>query len=87
MFWCNCDSLSNINGGNLKLLGKAELAEGDEILLAEHVVLVLGPHHHGSILVWRSVALRALEANLVEEKVRHLHAVVRISLKKYIFII
>lgn len=74
------DSLRNINGGDLKLLGKAELAEGDEILLAEHVVLVLGTHHHGSVLVGRSVTLGALEANLVEEKVGHLNAIIRICL-------
>jgi len=76
----NGDTFSNINGGHLKLLGKAELAEGDEILLAEHVVLVLGTHHHRSVLVGRSATLGALEANLVEPKVGHLYAVIRIGL-------
>ncbi len=76
------DSLGNINGRDLKLLGEAELAEGDEILLAEHVVLVLGTHHHRSVLVGRSVTLGALEANLVEEKVGHLDAIIRICLEK-----
>ena len=88
----NGDTFSNIDGGHLKLLGKAELAEGDEILLAEHVVLVLGTHHHRSVLVGRSATLGALEANLVEPKVGHLYAVIRIGLKKihkllFVFII
>ncbi len=77
----NGDTFSNIDGGHLKLLGKTELAEGDEILLAEHVVLVLGTHHHRSVLVGRSATLGALEANLVEPKVGHLYAVIRIGLK------
>ena len=71
------NNLGNINGGDLKLFGEAKLAEGQEIVLAEHILLVLGSHHHRRVFVGGSAALRALQTRLVEDQVRDFYRVLR----------
>ncbi len=63
----------NVDGGHFELLGKAELAVGEEVLRAKDVLCVLGSHHHGRVLVGGAPAHGALQADLVEEEVAHLH--------------
>ena len=56
--------LRNVQCRDLELLGETELAEGDEVLVAEHVVLVLRPEHHRAVVGRVAFTLRALKTGL-----------------------
>ena len=75
------NAFSDVDGGNLEMFGEAELAVGLQILGSKNIVLLLGPHHHGSVLVGRPLAQCTLEAGLVEHQVRHQHRILGVGLE------
>ncbi len=79
----NVHRLRNIDGGELELLGKAEVAVGLELLLAEDVVgVLLGAEHHGAAGVGGAGAARAAQARLVEAQAGQRHSVLTARLKE-----
>jgi hypothetical protein len=72
----------NVNGGQLELLGEAEVAVGLQLLLAEDVVgVLLGAEHHGAAGVGGAGAAGAAQARLVEAQAGQCHCVIAASLK------
>ncbi len=75
-------SLRNVDGGELELLGEAEVAVGLELLLPEDVVgVLLGAEHHGAGGVGGAGAAGAAQARLVEAQAGQHHSVLAASLK------
>jgi hypothetical protein len=75
--------LRNVNGGQLELLGEAEVAVRLQLLLAEDVVgVLLGAEHHGAAGVGGAGTAGAAQARLVEAQAGQRHCVLAASLKE-----